>query len=95
MADIDVTGELPVLATANLTTTAQTVAIPPRARAVYAIEATSGLQYSFDGVTYADAPNAAGFLLWSRARASHAAAVVYLKLASGTATVRLDVRDHL
>jgi len=96
MADIDITGDLPSLTTVVLTTSAQSVAIPARARAVYVIEQTPNLQYSFDGSTYADGPNAAGFLVWSRARSSSADPLLYLKLASGTThTVRLDVRDHL
>ena len=95
MADVDVAGDLPSLDTLNLATAAITVKVPARARAAYVIEAVSGLQYSFDGTTYADAPNAAGFLVWSRARASESATTFYLKLASGTATARLDTRDHL
>ena len=96
MADIDVAGDLPSLTTVVLTTSVQTVSIPARARAVYIIEQTPNVQYSFDGTTYADAPHAAGFLVWSRARSSSADPLLYLKLSSGTThTVRLDVRDHL
>ena len=95
MADIDVTGNLPTLQTLSLTTSAQSVRLPVTARAAYIIEATANLQYSFDGSTYADAPNAAGFLVWSRRTSSSDDPMFFLKLSSGTATARLDIRDHI
>ena len=94
MADVTITGDMPSLTELELTTTAQEVSVPSRARAAYIMEKSANLLYSYDGATFASAPNADGFCVWSRDQGGGARSV-YLKTSTGTHTCRIDVRDHV
>ena len=96
MPTIALGGLIPGLTEITLTTTPQDYTVPGYMRRIFVPEAVTGLQYSFDGTTYADAPAAAGFLVWSKGSQSSDAHVLWLKLSSGgPTTARLDCRAEV
>ena len=96
MPTIALGGLIPGLTEITLTTTPQDYTVPAYMRRIFVPEAVSNLQYSFDGTTYADAPAAAGFLVWSKGSGSSDAHQLWLKLSSGgPTTARLDCRAEV
>jgi len=93
MADTNIT-VAPSLTEVALTTAASIVYPPSRASALLLLGWASGVQYSYDGTTWATVP-ADGFAVWQRlaeTRGGDATPAVRLRMSSGTATVTVDAR---
>lgn len=93
MADTTLTTTVPSLTSVDLTTAASEITIPTRASSVLLMGYAANMLYSYDGTTYATVP-AEAFAVWQRPAESRGVdpARVYLKMSSGTATVKLDAR---